>query len=316
MHILVSGAAGFIGSHLCDALVELGHKVTGVDDLSLGREQNLQALAGNPDFTFVEADVLDRSALARLFGSADPAFEAVFHLAANSDIARSHEAPEIDLQNTFLTTFNILDAMRKAGVKQLVFASTSAIYGEVPGKIREDHGPLLPISHYGAAKLASEAFISSFGDNYGIQSWIVRFPNVVGARATHGVVYDFVQKLRRRPGRLEVLGDGNQVKPYLAVSDLVAAMLKIWSSARDRINVYNVGTFTRSMVADIARTVIEEGPRQSAEIRFTGGDRGWAGDVPTFDYDFSAVRALGWEPSMTSDEAVRAAAKAIWMEVE
>lgn len=313
MNILVTGGAGFVGSHLCDALVGLGHNVLAVDNLSLGRESNLRQLASNREFEFVRGDVLDTEWFEGLFR--DRRFDCVFHMAANSDIARSHADPRVDMDNTFQTTFRVLEAMRKAAVKKLVFASTSAVYGEVKGRIREDFGPLKPISHYGAAKLASEAFISSYGENYGIQSWITRFPNVVGPRATHGAVYDFVHKLRRAPGRLEVLGDGTQVKPYLCVEDLVEAILLVWQSTNERVNIYNVGASTRSRVADIARIVIEEGPGE-AEIVYTGGDRGWIGDVPDFAYDVSAIEALGWSPSISSDEAIRIAARAIWAETE
>jgi UDP-glucose 4-epimerase len=309
--ILVTGGAGFIGSHLCDALVGSGNAVVAVDNLSLGREINLGQLRENPQFEFVRGDVLSTEWFENLVR--DGGFECVFHMAANSDIARSHADPGVDLDNTFMTTFGVLEAMRKADVRQLVFASTSAVYGEVGGEIREDFGPLKPISHYGAAKLASEAFISSYGENYGIQSWITRFPNVVGPRSTHGAVYDFVHKLRRTPGRLEVLGDGTQEKPYLNVQDLVGAILLVWRSATERVNIYNVGATTRSTVADIARIVIEEGPAK-AEIVYTGGDRGWIGDVPKFAYDISAIEGLGWSPSMTSDEAIRVAAKAVWAE--
>jgi UDP-glucose 4-epimerase len=309
--ILVTGGAGFIGSHLCDALVGSGNAVVAVDNLSLGREINLGQLRQSPQFEFVRGDVLSTEWFENLVRNGG--FECVFHMAANSDIARSHADPRVDFDNTFMTTFGVLEAMRKADVRQLVFASTSAVYGEVKGEITEDFGPLKPISHYGAAKLASEAFISSYGENYGIQSWITRFPNVVGPRSTHGAVYDFVHKLRRTPGRLEVLGDGTQEKPYLNVQDLVGAILLVWRSATERVNIYNVGATTRSTVADIARIVIEEGPAE-AEIVYTGGDRGWIGDVPKFAYDISAIEALGWSPSMTSDEAVRVAAKAVWAE--
>lgn len=313
MKVLVTGGAGFIGSHLCDALVASDHIVVAVDNLSLGRENNLAQLRGNNSFQFVRGDILDSEWFDGVVR--DGGFECVFHMAANSDIARSHADPRVDLDNTFLTTFSVLEAMRKAEVRQIVFASTSAVYGEAAGEIRENFGPLKPISHYGAAKLASEAFISSYAENYGIQSWITRFPNVVGPRATHGAVYDFVHKLRRTPERLEVLGNGTQEKPYLNVQDLVAAMLLVWRSTTERVNIFNVGATTRSTVADIARIVIEEGPRE-AEIAYTGGDRGWIGDVPKFAYDISAITALGWLPSISSDEAIRIAARAIWTETE
>ena len=313
MRILVTGGAGFIGSHLCDVLVSSGHSVIAVDDLSLGRESNLAQLADNAAFEFLRGDVLDVDWFESVVR--DGKFDCVFHMAANSDIARSHADPAVDLDKTFLTTFKVLEVMRRGGIKQLVFASTSAVYGEVHGDVREDFGPLKPISHYGAAKLASEGFISSYGENYGIQGWITRFPNVVGSRATHGAVYDFVHKLRRNPRRLEVLGDGTQEKPYLGVSDLVNAILLVWQSAKAQTNIYNVGARTRSKVSDIARIVIEEGGAP-AEVVYTGGDRGWIGDVPKFSYDTSEIEALGWSPSMTSDEAIRSAARAIWAETQ
>jgi UDP-glucose 4-epimerase len=311
MKVLVTGGAGFIGSHLCDALVELGHRVVAIDNLSLGRQRNLSQLQGKPNFQFVHGDVLDESLLGPLV--ANGRFDCVFHMAANSDIARSHASPSIDLDNSFMTTFRVLEAMRGADIRQLVFASTSAIYGEADGEIAEDFGPLRPISHYGAAKLASEAFINSYGENYGTQGWITRFPNVVGSRATHGAVFDFVQKLRRTPGRLDVLGDGTQEKPYLEVLDLVRAIILVWRSTAERMNIYNVGATTRSKVADIARIVIEEGP-SDAEVVYSGGSRGWIGDVPKFAYDIRRIRSLGWEPSMSSDEAIRTAARAAWKE--
>jgi UDP-glucose 4-epimerase len=313
MRALITGGAGFIGSFLCDALVAEGHEVVAFDNLSLGRRENLKQLENNPNFCFVQGDILVPDQLGPVIGGGS--FDCVFHMAANSDIARSHAMPNVDLDNTFLTTIRLLEGMREHQIKRLVFASTSAVYGEAEGRIREDYGPLKPISHYGAAKLASEAFISSYGENYGIQAWITRFPNVVGPRSTHGAIYDFVRKLRRTPGRLEVLGNGTQEKPYIHVSDLVRAILLVWQRADGQTNIYNVGAETRSRVADIARIVIEEGPT-AAEISYTGGDRGWVGDVPKFSYDVSAIRDLGWEPTMTSDEAVRRAARAVWTEAE
>ena len=277
MKVLVTGGAGFIGSHLCDKLLAAGHDVTAFDNLSLGRENNIAHLAGRNDFRFIRGEILDEGVFDPVV--ADGGFEAVFHMAANSDIARSHASPDVDLDNTFMTTFRVLEAMRRNGVKRLVFASTSAIYGEAHGRVREDYGPLEPISHYGAGKMASEAFISSYGENYGIQSWITRFPNVVGPRATHGAVYDFVHKLKKTPAQLTVLGNGTQEKPYLNVIDLVDAMLLVWTKTDKRLNAYNVGADTRTTVARIAQLVVEEGECQ-AEIVYTGGDRGWIGDVP------------------------------------
>ncbi len=305
MKILVTGGAGFIGCHACEQLVARGHALVAADNLRLGRREHIAHLEGR-GLTFVEMDVADEAALGALF--AEHGFEAVFHLAANSDIAVSHENPGVDLSLTFATTWSVLEAMRRHGTRQIVFASTSAIYGDAPGAIREDHGPLLPISHYGAAKLASEAFISSFVENYGLAAWMFRFPNVVGDRATHGALFDWARKLRATPNRLEVLGNGKQIKPYLHVDDLVDAILLGWERASAPVNIFNVGGGTRCSVARMAEIMVEEaggGP----VIQYSGGDRGWIGDVPSVDYDTSRIRALGWQPRLDSEAAVRAAAR-------
>jgi UDP-glucose 4-epimerase len=308
MRLLITGGAGFIGSHLADALVAAGHDVTAVDNLSLGREANLAHLRDKPRFHFHRLELLDEAELSRCFAS--ECFDAVFHLAANSDIARSHHDPDVDRDNTFATTYTVLKAMKAHGVGQLVFASTSAIYGELRGTLREDSGPLLPVSHYGAGKLASEAFIASFAANYNFRAWIIRFPNVVGGRATHGVIHDFIGKLRRNPSELEVLGDGRQNKPYLHVRDLVGAILHVWSRAGERVNVFNIGVESRTQVKRIAELVIEE-MGLPATIRYTGGARGWVGDVPEFHYGLERIHALGWRAATDSDGAVRRAVREI-----
>jgi UDP-glucose 4-epimerase len=304
MNILVTGGAGFIGSHLCDGLIALGHRVTAIDNLLLGREENIAHLCAHPAFNFAKGDVLDAPLLERVF--ADGRFDAVFHLAANSDIQRGGKDPVVDCELTFLTTFRVLQSMKKHGTGQLVFASTSAVYGETSDRLTEDYGPLLPVSNYGAGKLASEAFISAFSAGCGIRAWITRFPNVVGERATHGVIFDFIRKLQNNPARLEVLGNGKQVKPYMYVKDLVRGILFVWQHSSERLNVYNLGVETRTTVSDIARTVIEEMGLDAA-IDYTGGDRGWVGDVPEFSYDLTKVHRLGWHAQYTSDEAVRLA---------
>lgn len=308
MKILVTGGAGFIGSHLVDLLLEKGHFVVVIDNLSLGKMTNIKHNLTNENFKFYKCDILDKKNLNKVFKEYN--FDVVFHMAANSDIAKSHENPDIDLDNTFLTTYYVLKAMKENNVKNIVFASTSAIYGEVKIDISEDLGPLFPLSHYGAAKLASEAFISSFSENYGFKAWIIRFPNVVGKRATHGVIFDFVNKLKKNSNLLEILGDGNQSKPYLHVRDLVEAMVFIWENTSDKINYFNVGVETNTSVRKIAEIVCEEmgiNPR----FVFTGGDRGWIGDVPYFRYSLDKIHRLGWRAKMTSDQAVRKAVKEI-----
>ncbi|MEO6215245.1 MAG: SDR family NAD(P)-dependent oxidoreductase [Sphingomonas sp.] len=306
LSILVTGGAGFIGCHVCEQLVARGHHVLAVDNLVLGRREHLAALSANDRFGFIEMDVTDRAALDALFEREK--FDAVFHLAANSDIARSHADPGVDYSATLDTSFSVLEAMRRYQVRQIVFASTSAVYGDAVGALGESHGPLLPISHYGAAKLASEAFISSYAANYGIRAWIPRFPNVVGDRLTHGAIYDFVGKLRRTPERLDVLGDGTQIKPYLHVDDLVDAILLGWDRMTAEVNLFNIAGSTRCSVKRMAEIVVEAWGRP-VEIVYGGGDRGWIGDVPSVEYDTSVMRELGWSPRLDSEGAVGAAAR-------
>ncbi|MBN2403116.1 MAG: NAD-dependent epimerase/dehydratase family protein [Spirochaetes bacterium] len=302
MKILVTGGAGFIGSHLCDELLNKANSVVVVDNLSLGKIDNIKHLTGEVSFKFYREDLLNYKKIVKIFRNEQP--DIVFHMAANSDIASSIKNPEIDLNNTYLSTFNVLNVMRELGISKLFFASSSAIYGDTFSNLTENFGPLLPISHYGAGKLASEAFISSFSACYDIQSWIVRFPNVVGERATHGVIYDFINKLKSNPGKLEVLGDGEQYKPYLYVKDLVDAMLFIWNKSSDRFNVFNIGVESRTKVRTIALMVVEE-MGLNTEIKYSGGSRGWVGDVPVFNYNLSKLHNLGWKAKITSDEAVK-----------
>ena len=304
-NILVTGGAGFIGSHLVDRLLDGNNYVVVIDNLSLGSKRNIAHHFNDSHFIFVEGDILDTPLFDSLFNKTS--FDTVFHLAANSDIARSHADPTVDLNMTFMTTFRVVDAMRRFNVKRLMFASTSAIYGNALGKeVTEDYGPLFPASHYGACKLASEGIIASFCENYGIQAFMTRFPNVCGERTTHGVLHDFVQKLKRNPDELEVLGNGKQAKPYLYVKDLVDAILFVIEHAHDQINFYNLGVEGNTSVTRIAEMVIHS-MGLHARIRYTGGDRGWVGDVPQFRYNLDKIHALGWKASLSSDEAVQKA---------
>lgn len=300
MRILVTGGAGFIGSHLCDLLVAKGCSVLAIDNLSLGKLENIKHLSDHPKFEFRKIEMLD---LDDFRGAFDQPFDCVFHLAANSDISRSHDEPQIDLDKTFMTTFNTLLMMKEFGIQKIFFASTSAVYGEADIKIKETHGPLVPISHYGAGKLASEAFIYSFGENYDIQAWVTRFPNVVGGRATHGAIFDFIHKLKKNPKELTVLGDGTQEKPYLYVKDLVQAMWFVFQNAKDKVNIFNIGVTSKTTVKEIAEMVIKA-MKLDAKIAYTGGKRGWIGDVPKFEYDISKLTALGWKSERDSNEAV------------
>jgi len=303
---LVTGAAGFIGSHLIDRLLASECRVIGLDNLLLGKRANLQRALQSPDFTFLETDVNDYDAnllrIRELLGGRS--IERVWHLAANSDIRAGTADAEVDLRNTFLTTFNTLKLMRSLGIRQIAFSSTSAIYGEQPNLLTEEAGPWEPISNYGAMKLASEAIISAARETALDRAWVFRFPNVVGPRATHGAIYDFLQKLRANPAELEVLGDGHQQKPYLHVTELVEAMLFITEHASDAHNTFNIGPEgTSTTVRHIAETVVAAAA-PAAAIRYTGGARGWPGDVPRFNYSIEKLKRLGWKPALTSDEAI------------
>lgn len=304
MNILITGGAGFIGSHLCDALLERDHHLTVVDNLVLGKMENIEHLLHHPSFQFIQEDILHTDVLREIFKNGH--FDIVYHLAANSDIQKGGKDPMVDYNLTFNTTFNILQMMKEFEVKKFFFASTSAIYGESYDVLNEDYGPLQPVSNYGAGKLASEAFISAFSSTYKIQTWITRFPNVVGERFTHGVIYDFIHKLQKDPKELEVLGNGEQCKPYVYVKDLVAGILYVIDHASADYNVYMLGADTRTKVKEIAAMVIEE-MGLDATIRYTGGDRGWVGDVPEFRYNLDKVNSLGWKAAYTSNEAVRLA---------
>jgi UDP-glucose 4-epimerase len=300
---MVTGGAGFIGSHLCDRLLENGDQVWCVDNLRLGRRRNIAHLEHLPRFHFVELDVLHCRELATLFD--DARLDAVFHMAANSDIAAGVGNFRLDLELNELTTVAILEQMKAHAVSRLFFASTSAIFGETDALLHEDFAPLQPISFYGASKLAAEAYISVFAHTFGGHAVVLRFPNVVGERATHGVIYDFLRKLETDRGKLEVLGDGKQSKPYLYVGDLIDAMLIAWDKADAPFTVYHAAGIGNTTVREIAEIVVAAAGRADTRIMYSSGDRGWPGDVPRFRYDTSRLQALGWRPQRGSTEAVR-----------
>jgi UDP-glucose 4-epimerase len=307
--MLVTGGAGFIGSHLCDELILRGHHVWCVDNLHLGRKENICHLNKNDRFHFHNIDLLERKALDALFREAR--FDAVFHLAANSDIQKGSQDHKVDLNLNFLSTYELLEAMLRNGTKQIFFASTSAIFGETEVSLNEDYGPVNPVSFYGATKLAAEAFLSVFVNNYGFKSWILRFPNVVGERCTHGAVHDFISRLKRDPTQLTVLGNGSQCKPYLYVGDIIRAAMIVFEKADEPLAVYHAGNGDRTSVKDMAEIVVEEMGLKSIPINYTGGDRGWIGDVPFFTYDMKKIKSLGWTPLYSSTESVRLAVRRI-----
>ncbi len=308
MNILVAGGAGFIGSHLIDRLLAEGNTVICADKLIMG-DQNIVHLKGNPAFRFCNAELADQGQVDRIF--AENRIDAVYHLAANSDIQKGGREPSIDFNDTLLTTRALLEGMRKADVKKLFFASTSAVYGEMLDvDLTETTGGLMPVSYYGGAKLASEALISSYVSMCDMSAVIFRFPNVIGPRLTHGAVFDFIRKLRKNPAELEILGNGTQCKPYIYVLDLVEAIMRLTNGFGAGETVYNISvTSPGTTVTHIAEIVVEELGLKDVRFRYTGGDRGWKGDVPRFSYDISKVLSTGWMPKHTSDEAVRQTVK-------
>ncbi len=306
MTVLVVGGAGFIGSHLCDALLSMEHEVICVDNFSLGTRENIIHLRNRMDFRHYELDASVSGALDIVFEKEKVDF--VFHLAANSNIQLSAEKPEIEYRNTYTTTFQILCSMKKYGVKKLFFASTSAVYGDKRDERLVENMPgLAPISYYGAAKLGSEALISAFSYMNDMNSLIFRFPNVIGSRLTHGVIYDFIRKLGYDSKKLEILGNGRQEKPYIYVGDLVDAIISFINFNRIGVEIYNIGVEGSTSVTNIANIICKEMGLENVAFCYTGGEGGWKGDVPRFTFCLDKVHATGWKAKYTSDEAVKKA---------
>ena len=311
MKALVTGGAGFIGSHLVDVLIAEG-RVTVLDNLSSGRREFLEHHQGKSNFELVQADLLDLSEVKKALKGHD----IVFHLAANPDARRGIENTDLDLKQETIATYNVLEAMRAQKTKKIVFSSSGTIYGETPViPLSEDYGPVLPISLYGAGKLASEGLISAFCHTFDMQAWIFRFANIVGERGTHGVIFDFINKLKNTPHELEILGDGTQEKPYLHVKDCVNGILFGLQNSDERVNVFTLGCDSSTDVTTIANMVVEEMDLKNVQFKYTGGDRGWPGDVPQVRFNCEKINKLGWKARDTSDEAVRLAVRALVKEL-
>lgn len=307
MKYLVTGGAGFIGSHLISKLIDKG-EVIALDNLSEGKKENIEAFLEKDNFTFVQADLKDAGSLDQILEGVD----VMFHLAAHRDVRRGVERPDIDIDNGIIATFNLLEAMRKSGVKKIIFSSSQVVYGDpTEFPVSESYGPLLPISIYGASKLSCESLIMAYSHTFEMQSWIFRFANIVGPRGTHGVIPDFIEKLKKNQASLEILGDGKQTKPYMAVEDCVDAMMFAHKHASDEVNLFNLGTDGWTSVVRIAEIVIEECGLDNVELKFTGGARGWVGDVPKIKLSIDKIQKLGFNPKHDSEEAVMLAAKSL-----
>jgi UDP-glucose 4-epimerase len=304
MKAFVTGGAGFIGSHIIDAvLAKLSNEVMVYDNLSSGRTAHVERLLEDRRCRFIHGDLLDADRVTRAMRG--QGIDIVFHLAANPDIARGAVDPGVDFRQSVVATFNLLEAVRAADVPTLVFASGSGVYGDQGiTTTPETFGPLLPISMYGAGKVAAEAMISCYVHMYGITAYILRFANVVGPRQTHGVVFDFIRKLKSNPRRLEILGDGEQSKSYVHVSDVVDAIFFVLEKGRERVNLYNVATPDYVKVNWIAEQVVRAMGLPNVEFCHVGGKRGWKGDVPVVRFDLDKIHRLGWKAKLNSGSAV------------
>ncbi|WP_281195789.1 NAD-dependent epimerase/dehydratase family protein [Halorubrum sp. F4] len=303
-HALITGGAGLVGSHLAARVLEEGGTVRVADDLSKGDRDRV------PDGAeFVRADVTDPDDVVEVV---TPELDVVFHFAAYTDTNYDDDR-ELFEANTAMT-HTLLERMREVGVDRFAFTSSSTVYGEAPRPTPEDHSPLEPISIYGSSKLADEALISTYAHSYGVQSWVFRFANIVGPHQRGNVIPDFIQKLEEDPTELTILGDGRQEKSYMHVTECVDAIRHVVEHAEDDLNVYNLGTRTTTSVTEIADIVSEE-LGVDPDYAYTGGDRGWTGDVPRMRLSIERLAALGWEPSIESDEAVRRAARQLIDEI-
>jgi UDP-glucose 4-epimerase len=305
MRALVTGAAGCIGSDLAEALVARGDEIIGIDNLSSGKIEHLAGLLDKANFRFIEADLEDATALETAMRGVD----FVWHLAANPDVKFVEgDATDKDLRQNTICTYNVLEAMRHAGARRLVFASTSAVYGiSKQQPIPEDAAFPKPISLYGATKLACESMISAFQNLFGIQSWIFRFANIVGPKVRkrgRTVIGDFIARLTENPRKLLILGDGKQAKSYLLSEECVNAMLFAVEHATAQLNIYNLGCKDSLPVTAIADLVVDAMGLTGVKYEFTGGEGGWPGDVPRFQLDVTAINRLGWKARCNSREAV------------
>jgi UDP-glucose 4-epimerase len=314
--IFISGGAGFIGSHLTQRLLNQANisRIVIYDNLTSGKKSFIEPYLGDPRVALVIADLKNQDALISAMSGCDT----IFHLAANPDIAKAVTQPDIDFwEGTYLAQ-NVLEAMRVTGAKTIFYTSGSGVYGENPSEeFAENYGPCIPISTYGASKLACEALIASYCHMFGMIGRAFRFANVVGPRQTHGVGYDFVRRLKDDPGTLRVLGDGTQSKSYIHVDDVLNAIFTVARSDRGVFDVFNVATgdyITVSEIAELAAEVVGLDPL-NVRYEYTGSDRGWKGDVPIVRFDCSKIRFLGWKCSRTSKEALRHSMKAMFDEL-
>ena len=303
MRIVVTGGAGFIGSHLTDRLIKQDHEVTVIDDLSSGKKENV-----NPDSVFVPKDIGTENVKNELIEA-----DAIFHLAADPDVRSSARIPTKSFNHNVLLTFRLLEVCRKADIKHIIFASTSTVYGDADVIPTPEDYSRQPISNYGASKLACEGYLSSYAHSYGIKATILRYANIFGERSNHGVIYDFFHKLKKNPKELKILGDGNQDKSYLHVKDCVSATVNAFEKQEKIYDVFNVGSTEKHKVTEIAKYVCSA-MKLKPEFRYTGGTRGWVGDVKLALLDVEKIESLGWAQKISLKEGIKRYVKWLGME--
>jgi len=312
MRSLIVGGAGFIGSHMAIKLLkESGHHVVIYDNFTSGTDRHLQSIRDHENLEVIRKDVKDLPELTKAAAGAD----VIYHFASNPDISKAITQPDIDFwEGTYLTN-NVAEAARQAGVKRIIYASGSGVYGDTGDQVvDENYSPLRPISTYGASKLAGEALLCSYCEMFGLQASGFRFANVVGPKQTHGVGYDFIRKLRENPRELAILGDGSQSKSYLHVEDVLRALETVLASNLPGFTAFNVATGDAITVSEIADMVCAKMQLKDVSYRYGGGKRGWKGDVPVIRLDSEAIRKLGWKPRHNSAEAIAASLDAMLAE--
>jgi UDP-glucose 4-epimerase len=306
----ISGGAGFIGAHVANYILDNDPeaRITVYDNFSTGKRRHFAGREDDERLTIVEADCRDMERLLEVM----PGHDMVYQFAANSDIAAAQEDPTIDFENGTVPTNNVLEAMRKTGVKRIAFTSGSGVYGEVPPEpIPENWDRMIPVSTYGACKLACESLISAYSFMFDMTGTVFRFANVVGPNQTHGVAHDFIKRLLQDPAQLKIYGDGTQSKPYIHVSDVIKAFRLLEDKQDGGYEVYNVGTPDHLTVSEIADIVCTQMGLEDVKYNYTGGSRGWKADVPYYRLDTGKIRKLGWENDRNSREAVTAAVDAM-----
>jgi len=312
MKSLIVGGAGFIGSHLAAKLLkEEGHEVVIYDNFTSGTDNHLKSIHDHANLLIIRKDVKDLPELTKAAQGVD----VIYHFASNPDISKAVTQPDIDFwEGTYLTN-NVVEAARQAGVKKIIYASGSGIYGDTGELVvKEDYSPLRPISTYGASKLAGEALLCSYCEMFGLQASGFRFANVVGPKQTHGVGYDFIRKLRQNPGELSILGDGTQSKSYLYVDDVLNGLATVLASNIPGFSAFNVSTPDAITVTEIADMVCKKMKLKNVRYIYGGGKRGWKGDVPVIRLSSDAIRKLGWKPKYNCSEAISASLDAMLAE--